>query len=420
MIGRRQAPALSTRHATCRDRRSTNMRHPAPDRRNPRPIEMKMRTGESDCDLRFCCRVDRVRGLRGKRGRHGWMRPETAARATRGSTGSPGRPAPAGRHQRRRNGRHDRPAGSGTSGVAGTTGAAGTSGAAGTTGTAGTTGSAGAGGTSAEPRARPERPAPRVAAATTGTAGAAGTTGAAGRGGTRRQQPARPGRPAPRVAAATSGTAGGTGGQPNLPAGRHGAVPAAERPGGSVPDPPLRITFSGTPTVGSSGRIQVFNSGGTSVASVDVGAGSVQHDERRHDVQHPAARLRRGKHGGRRLPDEARLRADLLRERRLGRDQRARAAPSRSPAPPPGASPPRAPRRRTCPRCRSRLDGSGSFCSVQGAVDLVPANNTSAVTDHDRRAAPITGSSTSSRRATSPCRARIATGRSSPAPTTTT
>ena len=31
------------------------------------------------------------------------------------------------------------------------------------------------------------------------------------------------------------------------------------------------------------------------------------------------------------------------------------------------------------------LDGSGSFCSVQGAFDLVPANNTAATTDHRRR-----------------------------------
>src|ERR1700678_2338888 len=43
---------------------------------------------------------------------------------------------------------------------------------------------------------------------------------------------------------------------------------------GVCPDPPLRITFSAPPTLGTAGKIQVFNLAepGTVVASVDMGA----------------------------------------------------------------------------------------------------------------------------------------------------
>ena len=38
------------------------------------------------------------------------------------------------------------------------------------------------------------------------------------------------------------------------------------------PNPPLRITFSGPPKLGTSGNIQVFGSTGTAVATVDMAA----------------------------------------------------------------------------------------------------------------------------------------------------
>ena len=41
---------------------------------------------------------------------------------------------------------------------------------------------------------------------------------------------------------------------------------------GVCPDPPLRITFSGPPKLGTSGKIQVFGSSGTAVAAVDMAA----------------------------------------------------------------------------------------------------------------------------------------------------
>jgi pectin methylesterase-like acyl-CoA thioesterase len=63
---------------------------------------------------------------------------------------------------------------------------------------------------------------------------------------------------------ATGGTNSG-----NLPPGVTGLFPP---PGGQsiCADPILRITFSGAPTLGSSGTIRVFNSSGTAVATVDM------------------------------------------------------------------------------------------------------------------------------------------------------
>src|SRR5437016_5438298 len=118
-------------------------------------------------------------------------------------------------------------AGKGGSAAGGATGSAGASGAAGDRG-----GTAGAGGT------------------TSGPAGQGGFAGSVGRGG-------------------AGGTAGATGqgGQGNLPGGVTSLFPP---PNGQnlCSDPPLKITFSGTPTLGGSGRIRVFTSGGSAVATV--------------------------------------------------------------------------------------------------------------------------------------------------------
>lgn len=70
---------------------------------------------------------------------------------------------------------------------------------------------------------------------------------------------------------ASSGS-GGTSG--SLPPGVAGLFPG---PGASsvCPDPPLRITFTGAPSLGATGKIQVFNSAGSAVASVDLAAATV-------------------------------------------------------------------------------------------------------------------------------------------------
>jgi hypothetical protein len=216
--------------------------------------------------------------------------------------------------------------GAGTAGMGGTT-----SGAAGTTsGTAGTTsGAAGAGGSAGS-----------GAAGTTGQGGAAGAAGAAGSVGS----------------AGAGGTAGttGQGGQGNLPAGVKSLFPA---PNGQnlCPDPPLKITFNSTPVLGSSGRFRVFTSGGSVVATVDMAATTVSESiggmtfmvSRPVYVESGAITA-----GG----------AFSITDTTTWRFTTMAGAPSNKTA------------------ISVALDGSGSFCSVQGAFDFVPANNTAATT----------------------------------------
>ena len=122
-------------------------------------------------------------------------------------------------------------------------GLAGGNGIGGSNGTGGMTGT-GAGGAATDAGAD----------ARTGTGGMTGAGGTAGRAGT----------------GGATGTGGmtGTGG-----AGGMGVMGTTlfPRPGGTnlCPDPTLRITFSGAPTVGTAGKIQIFNaaSPGTAVAS---------------------------------------------------------------------------------------------------------------------------------------------------------
>jgi len=162
---------------------------------------------------------------------------------------------------------------SGTTGAAGSGGVTGTGGAGGVVGTAGrggsggATGTAGQGGTSAAGRGGSAGGGTAGGAAgrggTTGAAGAGGVVGTAGRGGTT-------------GTAGAGGMAGtmGQGGQGNLPAGVRSLFPP---PNGQnlCPDPPLKITFNSAPTLGSSGRVRVFTSGGTAVATIDMAAATV-------------------------------------------------------------------------------------------------------------------------------------------------
>src|SRR5438045_4048037 len=78
------------------------------------------------------------------------------------------------------------------------------------------------------------------------------------------------------VTGGAGGSAGGTGqgGEGNLPGGVTALFPP---PNGQnlCPDPPLKITFSGTPTLGSAGRFRVFTSGGSAVATVDMAAATI-------------------------------------------------------------------------------------------------------------------------------------------------
>ena len=131
-----------------------------------------------------------------------------------------------------------------------------------------------------EPR---EAPRGRGGTARPGTPVAPGSGGRAGRGGTdgrrrakvgqRGDQPGPQRHAARRRKVASAGTTG-QGGQGNLPGGVTSLFPP---PNGQnlCPDPPLKITFSGTPTLGSTGRFRVFSSGGSAVATVDMAAATI-------------------------------------------------------------------------------------------------------------------------------------------------
>jgi pectin methylesterase-like acyl-CoA thioesterase len=157
------------------------------------------------------------------------------------------------------------------------------------------------------------------------------------------------------------------------------------RPGGTnlCPDPTLRITFSGAPTVGTAGKIQVFNaaSPGTAVASVDVGAttftktigGMVFNTQRPVYIDGSTAVI-------------------VLPIATLGFNQTfyvtVDAGEIRGPGGAAfsvtGTTTWRFTTAAAAPASRTAInvatDGSAPYCSVQGAIDFVPANNTAATT----------------------------------------
>jgi len=280
----------------------------------------------------------------------------------------------------------------GTAGASGTTGSAGAGGASGSAGVAGSGGGGGRGGTggvagsgqggSAAGRGGAGGSAGATGVAGAGGAGRGGATGAGGQGGSAGAgQAGAAGRGGQGGSAGVAGTtgSGGTAGQGNLPAGVTSLFPA---PNGQnlCPDPPLKITFSGAPTLGSSGRIRVFNSGGTAVATVDMAATTVSWtiggmaftvsrpvyiDGNTVSVTLPPRALAYGmtyyvnvESGAITAPGGAFSITDTS----SWRFTTMAAAPSdRS-------------------TLSVALNGAGSFCSVQGAFDLIPANNTAAVT----------------------------------------
>jgi pectin methylesterase-like acyl-CoA thioesterase len=259
--------------------------------------------------------------------------------------------------------------GVGTGGAAGARATGGTSGGTGGTAGAGAKGGAtGSGGTG-----------------TGGASATGGTTGQGGRGGTA----GKPGTGGTNATGGTTGTGGtaatggttGTGGSGNAPGNASSVYPPVN--GTNVcPDPQLRITFAGaTPSIGSSGLIQVFNSSGTAVASVDVGASSysttnggmaftiqrpVYVDGNTVVVYLPSRPLTYNQtyyvnvaSGAIKNSSGA---AFVVTGSTAWRFTTAAAAPTNKAA------------------VSVALDGSAPFCSLQGALDFVPANNTAAVT----------------------------------------
>ena len=240
-----------------------------------------------------------------------------------------------------------KPGTGGATGGGGAGGSAGAGGKGGVTGTGGTTGVGGQGGSAGKP----------------GTGGTPATGGATGTGGT----------------TATGGTTG-TGGTGNAPGNASSVYPPVN--GTNVcSDPQLRITFAGgAPSIGS-GLIQVFNSSGTAVASVNVGAStfSSTNGGMTFNIQQP-------------VYIDGNTLVVYLPSKPLTYNQTyyvnvASGAIKNSSGAAfvvTGSTAWRFTTAGAAPTGKSTvgvaLDGSAPFCSLQGALDFVPANNTAAVT----------------------------------------
>jgi len=182
----------------------------------------------------------------------------------------------------------------------------------------------------------------------------------------------------PGSAGAGSGGAGpGSGGTTgSLPPGVTALFPG---PGATsvCPDPPLRITFSGTPSLGTSGKIQVFSTGGSAVASVDMGASTVM-----DTIGGTAFVLLRP------VYVDGNAVVVYLKTKALAYGQTYYVNVDAGAIKPPGGgsfsvSGSSAWRFTTAAAAPSdlsaltvALDGKGPFCTVQGATDALPANNT--------------------------------------------
>jgi hypothetical protein len=188
--------------------------------------------------------------------------------------------------------------------------------------------------------------------------------------------------------AGMSGNAGSSSGDRSSTGGAGGGAQVGLAPGvtaffpapqsnGVCPDPPLRISFAGAPTLGASGKIQVFSQSGSMVASVDMAATSITDMIGGTSFMLPRTAFVDGndavvylKHnalsygqsyyvtvdsGAIRAPGGA---AFAINDKTTWRFSTAQAAPS------------------DLSMLSVALDGSGSFCSVQGALDALPTNGT--------------------------------------------
>ncbi|HEY8946105.1 MAG TPA: pectinesterase family protein [Polyangiaceae bacterium] len=221
-----------------------------------------------------------------------------------------------------------------------------------------------------------------------GAGGGGGTLGTAGSnalGGTLAAGNAAGGARAPSAGNGGGNAAGsdGSGGTPaSLPKGVSALFPA---PGarGVCPDPPLRLSFAGVPSVGTTGVLRVYDTSAPdrAVATVDfsqmtgtdtIGGQTFNVGRRVHVdgndvvVYLPSHALTYGKTysvsldaGAIRGPGNA---AFSITDRNDWTFQTAAAAPANASL------------------LRVALDGTGHFCSPQGALDLVPENNTSRLT----------------------------------------
>jgi hypothetical protein len=242
----------------------------------------------------------------------------------------------------------------------------------------------GAGGTNADASATGTGGATAGAGGATGVGGNIGDSSVAGSGGSRvTDGGASDARADVRAASdagtgvAMDGSSGGTGGQVGLPAGVVSLFPAPNA-ANICADPPLRITFSGPPTLGTAGRIQVFRTAqpGTAVALVDMAIATVSDAVGGTNLNM-----------GRRVFVDGNDAVIYLHSRSLAYGQSYYVTVDSGAIVGPGARPlaitdtttwrfdTAAAAPTTLATLSVALDGSGQFCSVQGAIDALPANN---------------------------------------------
>jgi len=207
-----------------------------------------------------------------------------------------------------------------------------------------------------------------------GSAGASATGGATGSGGT-----GGTGRDAATDNGLSPDGKSDLPAQTNLPAGVSALFPP---PGGQdiCPDPPLRITFASPPTLGVAGKIQVLNASGTVVATVDMSASTITDTIGGSSF----VVLRQAYVDG----NDAVI---YLKQKALSYGQTYYVnVDSGAIKPPSGALAigdsttwrftTAAAKPSSLTAMTVALDSSGQFCTVQGALDVLPASNTAAST----------------------------------------
>lgn len=150
---------------------------------------------------------------------------------------------------------------------------------------------------------------------------------------------------------------------------------------GVCPDAPLRISFGGPPSLGSSGKIQVYSAAGTVVAGVDMAATSYSDTVGGTTFNMPRPAYVDGNDAVIYLRSHALTYGETY---YVQVDPGTIVAPTGTPlavadttswrfttaaAPPSDLS-----------SLTVALDGSGDFCSVQGAIDALPSGNASPTT----------------------------------------
>ena len=165
--------------------------------------------------------------------------------------------------------------------------------------------------------------------------------------------------------------------QTNLPPGVSSLFPPPDGQG-ICPDPPLRITFASPPTLGSTGKIQVFNASGTVVATVDMSASTITDSIGGSSF----VVLRQAYVDG----NDAVI---YLKQKALAYGQSYYVNVDSGAIKPPSGTlaitdsttwrfTTAAAKPSSLTAMTVALDGSGQFCTVQGALDALPSNNTAA------------------------------------------